>query len=864
MAGILKTVCNLIRGTSAKKDQSPEDFLAKSENFRLLLAANNRTLELMSEMTAQSLSDQTFGMAYIRGMSVRIEAGVRQMVQRLCLMRPGKYDGLKDACDRIVAKLEEALDGRGDRHACSLVLGIERINAGSISEVGSKMAMLGEIRSELGLHVPQGFSITASAFHLFMESGGLDDEINRLIQICDCDGGSLEKLLELEDRIQKMIEAVEIPLVMEREIFKESERLGNVRLAVRSSAVGEDSEHASFAGQFRSELGVKADDLLGAYRKIVASLYSTTAMAYRLNHGLREDDMVMCVGCLEVVDAMAGGVLYTRPPIGDDDGRLVINAVPGLPCSVVNGSSSVDIWVIDRDSLTICDTEVAEKELRYVQTSSGRVRRERLYGDMRFEPSISDKVAKKLAKTALRIEEHFKRPQDIEWALDRDGRIFILQCRPLSVCGVNTSSVSESTEDRAFAILSSGVSASPGIAAGYVFFVQTDDDMARFPDGGVLLSRNARPQLAALLPRAAAVITEFGSSVGHLANVAREFGVPALIGASEAVERLSGVSVVTVNGDTGTVYLGRRKELLKQVKERRSDFGESEVKSVLNQVLQHITPLSLTDPNSPDFKPESCASLHDITRYCHEKAVAEMFMHGRRPVANARRLVGDLPMRYWLVDIGGGTVNSGDGKYIGLEYIRSNAMKALWKGMTAIPWEGPPPVNAGGLASIISQAASNPALVPGVANDMGERSYFIVGTNYCNLQSRFGFHFCTVEGFAGEDPDRNYALFQFKGGGADPVRRQNRSHLVGEALERHGFIVTIRNDALFARMEGVSGEAVERALAVVGYMLIHTRQIDMVMSDQSAVRHYQEKFDRDIEYILSHLSSEYIDRGQLS
>ncbi len=97
--------------------------------------------------------------------------------------------------------------------------------------------------------------------------------------------------------------------------------------------------------------------------------------------------------------------------------------------------------------------------------------------------------------------------------------------------------------------------------------------MARFPDGGVLLSRNARPQLAALLPRAAAVITEFGSSVGHLANVAREFGVPAFIGASEAVERLSGVSVVTVNGDTGTVYLGRRKELLKQVKERRSDLA---------------------------------------------------------------------------------------------------------------------------------------------------------------------------------------------------------------------------------------------------------------------------------------------------
>jgi pyruvate,water dikinase len=153
--------------------------------------------------------------------------------------------------------------------------------------------------------------------------------------------------------------------------------------------------------------------------------------------------------------------------------------------------------------------------------------------------------------------------------------------------------------------------------------------------------------------------------------------------------------------------------------------------------------------------------------------------------------------------------------------------------------------------SIVFEASQNPALAPGAANPMAERNYFIVGRNYCNLQSRFGFHFCTIEGFAGEERDRNYVFFQFKGGAADRGRRETRTRLVAEILERHGFIAEVRDDALFARLEGVSCGASERALAVAGYLLIHTRQIDMVMADQNARDRYHAQFEGDIESMLS-------------
>ena len=865
MQTIFRNIFNFIRKSPGGTDEAAERFLAKSENFRLLLAANNEALERMGEMTGEVRSGKPFGMAHVRAQSLKVAASVRQMIERLCRMHPGRYDALKDVFNRIVMDMEAAVTHRPDSASGPLVLGLEDVRAESAPETGSKVALLGEVGAKLGVNIPQGFSVTASAYRRFMDATGLEDEINRLIQITD--SHELEELRTLEKNIRHAIDMAAIPPELEEAIDVQCKTLRagkeNLLLAVRSSALGEDGEDASFAGQFLSLLGIRPGDVAEAYRKVVASMYSATAMLYRFNRGIREDGVVMCVGCMEMVDAVAGGVVYTRDPVAGEDGALIVNGAPGLPGAVVDGSARSDIWRVDRETLEIRRADIAAGKWFHTLGTDGDTARREMDGQAGSAPCLEDGAVVELAGLALRMEAHFGGPQDVEWALDRDGEIYILQCRPLAVSGSRDEAAPaiESDEDAPLTILDSAVAASPGVAAGRVCLVESDEDMLSFPDGGVLLTRNGRPQLSALLPRAAALVAEFGSTASHLANVAREFSVPALIGAPGAVDRLSGVSVVTVNADRGRVYLGVRQAQIDEAGGQRGAPVENDVVKALERVLPFVAPLNLTDPESPDFKPEGCRSLHDITRYCHEKGVAEMFSGGSHPTANARKLKGELPMLYWLVDIGGGTVASAEGGPVGLGEILSNPMLALWHGMTAVEWEGPPPVSAGGFMSIVSEAAQNPALTPGMANDMGRRNYFIVGRHYCNLQSRFGFHFCTVEGFAGDDPGENYALFQYRGGGADMGRRCIRLKLVAGLLEEHGFIVEVREDSLYARIEGVAGEAVERGLAVIGYLLMHTRQIDMVMADAGAEARYREKLSSGIETVLAGLPDRRDDMG---
>ncbi|WP_338667831.1 PEP/pyruvate-binding domain-containing protein [Pseudodesulfovibrio methanolicus] len=868
MKTALKTLFHFIHGNPEGKREATENFINKSEDFRLLLSANGKALELMAEMTDAARSGQSSGITRIRAYSVMVASSVRQMIERLCRMAPGKYETLRDGFNEIVRDMDQAFAGPSRGPLGPSVIRMRDLRAIDLPEAGSKVAMLGEIRAELGVVVPRGFAITASAFHLFMEATGLDDEINRLIQIHD--GTTLEELNDLALSIRQAINLAPMPRELEEAVQEQCARLGDIRFAVRSSALGEDAEQTGFAGQFISKLGVKPAQVTDAYRAVISSMYSATAITYVRNRGLREDEMVMAAGCMEMIDAVAGGVVYTRPPVGGGSDAVIINAVPGLPCAVVDGSSMADSYSVDRATGKVTRRDIAEKEIRFVLTSGGKVRKEKLFGGKELAPSISDRDVERLAALALRIEEHFGHPQDIEWAKDREGLIVILQCRPLTVCEEapvpRNESWPQDEESRGLAILSGCIPASPGAAAGYVVKVETEEDMFRFPDGAVLLARNARPQLSALLPRAAALVVEFGSSVGHLANVAREYAIPALIGAPGAVERLSGVGVITVNGTNGTIYLGRRKKMIQREARPAARVRTTDVGLALERVLKFITPLNLTDPESPDFRPEGCRSMHDITRFCHEKAVAEMFAQDNRPVSGAFRLAGERAMQYWLVDIGGGTTVEENGsanssQSIGIESVRSNPMRALWYGMMAVPWEGPPVPRLDSFMSVMTSAAQNPALEAGARNDMGERNYFIVGSRYCNLQSRFGFHFCTIEGFAGDDPNVNYALFQFKGGGASLDRRHLRSRLVAETLEKRGFIAEIREDALFARLEGVSRQAVEQAMAVLGYLLMHTRQIDMSMADPGMVVHYRDLFEADIEELLEGLPDELREAG---
>jgi pyruvate,water dikinase len=281
----------------------------------------------------------------------------------------------------------------------------------------------------------------------------------------------------------------------------------------------------------------------------------------------------------------------------------------------------------------------------------------------------------------------------------------------------------------------------------------------------------------------------------------------------------------------------------------------SPVHQILKDVLQLVTPLNLTDPASAFFTPSSCETLHDFTRFCHEKAVQEMFNFGSRyrfDRRTAKQLVVSAPFQWWVINLDDGFREGIDpaGKYICLDDIRSRPMLAIWHGMTVVPWEGPPPVNLQGLGSIIFQSTMNPRLDPAVRSGMAGRNYFLISRNFCNLSVRLGYHFALVEANLSDFLIENYVSFQFKGGAADERRRFLRINLLAEILQRYNFRVEVTRDALTARLEKCQARYLEDRLAVVGYLLIHTRQIDMVMGDAATLERYRRKINADLAGIF--------------
>jgi pyruvate,water dikinase len=278
----------------------------------------------------------------------------------------------------------------------------------------------------------------------------------------------------------------------------------------------------------------------------------------------------------------------------------------------------------------------------------------------------------------------------------------------------------------------------------------------------------------------------------------------------------------------------------------------SPVHALLEKAAKHIVPLTLLDPQAPDFTPAGCATLHDVTRFCHEKSVEEMFSQGADlplPTHAAKRLTVDgRAMQYWVIDLGDGIRDDGggptEGKTVPLGRIASAPMLALWRGMTAAPWAGPP-VDARGFMSVLAGSASNPDLDPAQASAFAEKNYFMIASDFCSLQSRFGYHFSTVEalispagpagpagpeGKEGEGDSGNYLSFRFKGGAADHDRRALRATMIAELLEELGFRCETKSDALFARMEGYGRAFMEERLAALGHVIVHTRQMDMAMA----------------------------------
>ncbi len=863
MLGLKQVIKKIFGGKqkSSNTEKSPDDainsrFKTKYWNFKNLLSINNTILESMSKIELALQGSQKFGMEFIRENCTSISVNIYKLIKKINDISDSHYETLYHSFANIQYGINQILEEKEKSFDGKPVLSIEEINTDSANYTGSKMANLGEIMNLTGINVPHGFVITVPAYHLFLKYSDLQKNINQQLQSVDIE--DIKMLKMASSNIQKLIMQSPVPPELEATIFDGYKRLQektekDVKVSMRSSALGEDSQESSFAGQYHTELNVRFKTLIDSYKKIIAGKYSIQAITYRFNKGLRDEDIVMCVGCMTMVEAVSSGVMYSKDPDGIHNDRVIINAVPGLGKAAVEGSVSPDLFEVSREqTFRLLKKEIHVKDQKTLFFSNKELRIIELSEQDKYGPAITDEQAYSLEKQAVILENHFNTPQDIEWAIEKDGMIRILQSRPLKQLKKEANEfihTSLSIKVNNQTILSGGVAASPGVACGPAFVVNTAEEIYKFPAGAVLVAKNSLPYLATILNRAAAVVTDLGGIAGHLATVSREFNIPALFGTFVATQRIENKAIITVDTYSRKVYEGKAEALLKEFSAKRiNSIKGSPVYITLEKVLKHIAPLNLTDPKGNNFTPEGCRTYHDITRFCHEMAVKEMFDSGtnNRQIKAGKRLVVDVPTQWWIIDLGDGLKGSMEKDTVGLENITSVPMLALWEGMMAVKWDGPPSIDIGGFMSIMVQSTMNRDLCASSRSIYTQNNCAIISKNFCNFSCRCGYHYSVAQTFVSDKSRENYIKFCFKGGAADHNRKFLRMKLIEEILVKYDFQVEIYEDYINATITGYDQFSTIKRLKMLGYLTMHTRQLDMIMGNSTRTAYYKKKLLKDI------------------
>jgi pyruvate, water dikinase len=351
-----------------------------------------------------------------------------------------------------------------------------------------------------------------------------------------------------------------------------------------------------------------------------------------------------------------------------------------------------------------------------------------------------------------------------------------------------------------------------------------------------------KPQLVPLVPRLAALVADMGSPTGHLALIAREYGIPTLVDTFEATARLTEGEIVTVDAFNVRVYRGRVEELLRFQQSRQPQLERSPLFEKLRSAADLVVPLTLVDPRSPKFRPENCRTYHDITYFAHEKSIQVMFglmdrvAMGKVPAMRLLKLKTRLPLNLHLVDLGDGLASHESP--VPPEDILSVPMRALWRGIShpQISWAGPVPVDMGGFLHVLGQAAMRPP------ERFWDKTYAIVAAHYVNYACRLGYHFQSVDCYCGPMAGENYINFNFKGGAADELRRIRRAQLMAIVLERLGFEVERHLDVIRARFRKRPQVEMEERLDLLGRLMAYIRQMDMLMANDNFVHLLAERF----------------------
>ncbi len=461
------------------------------------------------------------------------------------------------------------------------VIWFNKLGMGDVEQVGGKNASLGEMISHLsaaGVTVPNGFATTADAYRAFLAHEGLAERINAVLDKLDVD--DVPALVEAGARIRQWIIDTPFPAEFERDIraaYAELEKQagGEIAVAVRSSATAEDLPDASFAGQQETFLNVRGlDNVLLAIKDVFASLFNDRAISYRAHKGFEHSKVALSAGVQRMVrsDIGASGVMFTLDTESGFNKVVFITASYGLGETVVQGAVNPDEFYVHKPTLEVGRPAVLRrvlgaKAIKMVYSDDSRHGKTIKTVDVpetdRMRFSLSDAEVEALARQALIIEKHYGRPMDIEWGKDgQDGKLYILQARPETVKSNSQNRVLEryQLKQKGGRILATGRSIGQKIGAGRARIITSIQEMDRVKPGDVLITDMTDPDWEPIMKRAAAIVTNRGGRTCHAAIIARELGIPAVVGCGNATETISDGQDVTVScaeGDTGYIYEGK-------------------------------------------------------------------------------------------------------------------------------------------------------------------------------------------------------------------------------------------------------------------------------------------------------------------
>lgn len=435
----------------------------------------------------------------------------------------------------------------------------EELKKEDVDIAGGKGANLGEL-TQAGIPVPPGFVITSATYQKFMDETGITQEIMDILDALDVNNN--KELQESAREIKKIIKETEIPDEI-RSIIIEAynalcHRIGkeNAFVAVRSSATAEDLPEASFAGQQDTYLNVKGpEDLMKYVRKCWASLFGARAIFYREENNFDHSKVYIAVVVQEMVDAEKAGVMFTvHPSTGEE--KILIEGAWGLGEGVVSGTVTPDTYWLDKATGKILEQQISEKKTMFQKkTENGQTVQVSVPDDLKNKRVLDAEELAKLVELGKKIQEHYQFPQDTEWAIEND-KIFMLQSRPVTTLDMSAAE-GEAVHEGERTVITKGLGASPGIAAGTVKIINSTDELDKVREGDILVTVMTTPDMVPAMKRANGIITDEGGVTCHAAIVSRELGIPCVVGTGEATSILSENSQVTLDGNKGIVWEGK-------------------------------------------------------------------------------------------------------------------------------------------------------------------------------------------------------------------------------------------------------------------------------------------------------------------